>query len=382
MKTLFDMLLSVMVVMEIVKFDSSIVDAKPKAKGYAGPGPWDWQQSAPSNFPVFKPYPVNKLEQPDFMKINRNISVAIGETAYLPCRVKNLDKHTVSWVRADDVTVLSVGHLAFSSDKRISVVQVPRPRLSASDWNLSIENVTLSDDGMYECQVNTEPKINYKTFLTVKDLVKSPQADSPYYEVVDQAPADGFEQTHSVIKKHHKELDKEGFSMFLHDNGCICPKPQFKQDTSRQTNKRIEQQEIVMSIPGGSIQFIPSGHGIELECLVSGLATPPLSLYWEKGHKVVSAKERPGVSLETEKVAGVSRIGLYIGSTEISDTGNYTCVTDTDQTETVLLVVTQGNDDKSKRVPSARHTRHTSGEDKLLASVIVLGISVTSVILN
>ena len=97
-----------------------------------------------------------------------------------------------------------------------------------------------------------------------------------------------------------------------------------------------------MSIPGGSIQFIPSGHGIELECLVSGLSTPPLSLYWEKGHKVVSAKERPGVSLEAEKVAGVSRIGLYIGSTEISDTGNYTCVTDTDKTETVLLVVTQG----------------------------------------
>ena len=30
----------------------------------------------------------------------------------------------VSWIRAGDVSVLSVGHLAFSSDKRISVVQV------------------------------------------------------------------------------------------------------------------------------------------------------------------------------------------------------------------------------------------------------------------
>ena len=63
--------------------------------------------------------------------------------------------------------VLSVGHLAFSSDTRISVVQVSRPRLSASDWNLSIENVSLVDDGMYECQVNTDPKINYKVFLKV-----------------------------------------------------------------------------------------------------------------------------------------------------------------------------------------------------------------------
>ena len=48
------------------------------------------------------------------------------------------------------MTVLSVGHLAFSSDARISVVQVSRPRLSASDWNLSIENVSLVDDGMYK----------------------------------------------------------------------------------------------------------------------------------------------------------------------------------------------------------------------------------------
>ena len=32
----------------------------------------------------------------------------------------------VSWIRASDVTVLSVGHLAFSSDKRIGVVQVER----------------------------------------------------------------------------------------------------------------------------------------------------------------------------------------------------------------------------------------------------------------
>ena len=101
-------------------------------------------------------------------------------------------------------------------------------------------NATLSDDGMYECQVNTEPKINYKTFLSVKgksilvhiliyrpymanvsDHVKSPHADSPYYEVVDHDTAAGFEQTHSVIKKHHKELDKEGETILISTNIVI-----------------------------------------------------------------------------------------------------------------------------------------------------------------
>ena len=97
-----------------------------------------------------------------------------------------------------------------------------------------------------------------------------------------------------------------------------------------------------MIIPGGSIQYATSGSGVGLECLVSGLRNPPLSLYWEKGNKVVTAKERPGVSLETEKLAGVSRIRLYIGSTVLADTGNYTCVSDTAKTETVVLVVTLG----------------------------------------
>merc|ERR1712013_394860 len=200
------------------------VTAKPKPKGKADPEAWDWQHE-PSSYPVFKPvYPSIQLDQPQFLKINRNISVVVGETAFLPCRVKNLDTYTVSWIRAGDVSVLSVGHLAFSSDTRISVVQVPRPRLSASDWNLSIEGATLEDDGMYECQVNTEPKINYKVFLRVTDPASSPQADSPYYQVEDNRD---FQQTHSVIKKHHNEVEKDGFSMYLHEDGCICPKLQF-----------------------------------------------------------------------------------------------------------------------------------------------------------
>ena len=73
-------------------------------------------------------------------------------------------------MRAKDVKVLSVGSLAFSSDSRIGVLQVGRPRLSAEDWNLVIQNASKADEGMYECQVNTRQKINYKVFLTVLSL--------------------------------------------------------------------------------------------------------------------------------------------------------------------------------------------------------------------
>ena len=116
----------------------------------------------------------------------------------------------------------------------------------------------------------------------------------------------------------------------------------FIRGTSLRSDKQFYISEPTMTIPGGSIQYATSGDGVGLECLVSGLRNPPLSLYWEKGNKVVTAKERPGVSLETEKLAGVSRIHLYIGQAVLEDTGNYTCVSDTASTRTVLLVVTQG----------------------------------------
>jgi len=74
---------------------TTTVIAKPKAKGKADPEAWDWQHE-PSAYPVFSPYPTRKIDQPEFLKINRNISAVVGETAFLPCRVKNLDTYTVT----------------------------------------------------------------------------------------------------------------------------------------------------------------------------------------------------------------------------------------------------------------------------------------------
>jgi len=339
---------------------SNAVNGKPKAKGSPDPGPWDWQ-SEQASFPVFNPYPVNQMDKPEFLKTTRNVTVSVGETAFLPCRVKHLSSHTVSWVRASDVSVLSVGHLAFSSDARIGVVQVSRPRLSASDWNLSIKNASTSDDGLYECQVNTEPKINYKVFLKVKDPSKSPQADSPYYEVIDPpASREGFEQTHSVIKKHHKDLEKNGFSMYLHEDGCICPKPQFKKHQQKKDRKElVDVQDVSVQIRGGDIQYVTSGEEITLECHVSGLVTAPSLLLWKKGDREIRPRLKPGISLETEKVAGVSRASLYLASVSLADTGNYTCVTDV-KSHTVLLVVTQRYSEETRSYGVQHRQKSTS----------------------
>ena len=97
-----------------------------------------------------------------------------------------------------------------------------------------------------------------------------------------------------------------------------------------------------MRISGGSIQHYRVGQAVSLVCRVEGLPAPPLALYWERGNKVgavcssvlcsntlddllvkvVTAKHRPGSVLETEKLSGVSRVSLHLGSVELADTGH------------------------------------------------------------
>jgi len=318
----------------------SMAEAKAGPKGQADP--WDWQK----NYPVFQPYakPNHELpHKPDFLPIDPNVLVTVGQTAKLPCRVKNLFEHyTVSWIRAKDVSVLSVGHLTFSSDKRISVLEEPKPRMSASDWSLTIANASVEDTGVYECQINTDPKINKKFYLTVKEEPRDTQGDSPYYDVmvVDQhGQVSEYEKTHSKLKKH-KDLTNEidGFNMWLHDNGCICPKPQLKKHKG---HKNFSNKDPEMTISGGAVQYVTEGDGIELECTVSELQEPPHTLLWERRGQVLTVKDRPGISLEIVKNSGISRANLFLGNTVLEDTGNYTCVSDDMKPETILLVVTR-----------------------------------------
>lgn len=87
---------------------------------------------------------------------SRNITVAVGQTAYLHCRVAQLiDTAKVSWIRKKDLHVLSSGLVVFASDQRF---QVNHPEKS-ENWTLQIRYAQTRDSGIYECQVNTEPKI-------------------------------------------------------------------------------------------------------------------------------------------------------------------------------------------------------------------------------
>ncbi|XP_045621125.1 protein amalgam isoform X2 [Procambarus clarkii] len=81
---------------------------------------------------------------------------AVGRTAYLHCRVKHLGDRAVTWIRKQDVHVLTVGLFTYTTDDRFTALHSE----GSDDWTLRIASAQISDSGTYECQISTEPKMS------------------------------------------------------------------------------------------------------------------------------------------------------------------------------------------------------------------------------
>ena len=89
-----------------------------------------------------------------------------GGIAYLPCEVYNLNNLSVSWVRGHDSHILTVDRETFISDKRF--VSMHRKEKMSDTITLSIYQIKIQDQGHYECQVSSQPKISRIVELVVR----------------------------------------------------------------------------------------------------------------------------------------------------------------------------------------------------------------------
>ena len=69
-------------------------------------------------------------------------------------------------MRKRDLHILTSALLTFTGDGRFSVIH---PQTS-DEWKLEIKYVQSRDAGIYECQVNTEPKMNLAFELKVEGI--------------------------------------------------------------------------------------------------------------------------------------------------------------------------------------------------------------------
>ncbi|XP_018012301.1 uncharacterized protein LOC108669470 [Hyalella azteca] len=102
---------------------------------------------------------------PHLMDAPDEVTATIGGNAFLPCAVQHLGDRTVTWMRQQDLHILTAGPLTFSADERFRVLHPE----DSDDWTLHIKMVTPKDAGLYECQVNSDPKISREVTLTVKE---------------------------------------------------------------------------------------------------------------------------------------------------------------------------------------------------------------------
>ncbi|XP_055637805.1 zwei Ig domain protein zig-8-like [Toxorhynchites rutilus septentrionalis] len=118
--------------------------------------------AAPFTFPQLSP--ALSDNKPYFDDISpRNVTTVVDDTAVLKCRVKHKGNRTVSWMRKRDLHILTSSTHTYTGDQRFSVHHPP----DSDDWDLKISYAQPRDSGIYECQVNTEPKINMAVYLHV-----------------------------------------------------------------------------------------------------------------------------------------------------------------------------------------------------------------------
>ena len=85
---------------------------------------------------------------------------------------------------------------------------------------------------------------------------------------------------------------------------------------------------VVTRIHGPSLIRLSPGDTLTLECSVSHLLAPPTRLAWQQDGQLITPTSKPGVSLESEKLAGGSHTKLILVSVTAKDSGSYSCFAD------------------------------------------------------
>ena len=93
-----------------------------------------------------------------------NVSALAGVTTFLNCRVHKLGNKTVSWIKQNNLHLLTVGRYTYTSDLRFEASHTPH----SLDWTLTIRDPQPFDSGMYQCQVSTTPHMSTNIWLEVK----------------------------------------------------------------------------------------------------------------------------------------------------------------------------------------------------------------------
>nr|DAA02674.1 TPA_inf: HDC07559 [Drosophila melanogaster] len=120
--------------------------------------------------------------------------------------------HKVSWIRKRDLHILTAGGTTYTSDQRF---QVLRPDGSAN-WTLQIKYPQPRDSGVYECQINTEPKMSLSYTFNVVVVARAIPIDFNPQNLCPsrQEMCNSLCYLITIINDSHTELDNQNFDHY------------------------------------------------------------------------------------------------------------------------------------------------------------------------
>ncbi|KAK8751758.1 hypothetical protein OTU49_010183 [Cherax quadricarinatus] len=254
--------------------------------------------------------------QPSLASDQVNITAVLGHSVTLPCRVTNLRDRTVSWIRSRDLTVLAVDQLTVTTDSRFTVVHPEE----TEDWLLEIHGVVDTDEGTYDCQVNTHPKISTKFHLKVLP-------DRGQVSILD---------------------------LPVSDTGVISQSEVGAPEDDSALRVRVLGQRWVRLPTGGTLQLVCEVSGKALTELheYSLLYSDPLISWTLDAIPVTSLWPHTKVVVRESWGGDVVESQLEVKTLHPSDGGTYACLVPHAQPDRVTLTVTQSVETTSKLASS------------------------------
>ncbi|XP_069164045.1 uncharacterized protein [Procambarus clarkii] len=249
-----------------------------------------------------------KTQQPEFGPTESTVTVQEGQTASLPCVVLHLNDRAVTWLRRRDLHILTTGHHTYSADDRFQVVHSP----GSDQWTLVVTSAQLRDSGIYECQVNTDPKLSRPVTLNVYDST----------------------QPISVSKS----------KVFVANNTA----------STRDGHLRVE-------ILGPRELNIEEGSSLTISCLVTSTYGPSTLVYWYHDTRMIDyASARGGIKLKIDHDTGETTARLVVEKVGAEDSGMYSCVPAGSHPASVRVQVHQGNQEAAIQQAGMNETSSSS----------------------
>ncbi|XP_018789099.1 PREDICTED: uncharacterized protein LOC108969060 [Bactrocera latifrons] len=310
---------------------------------------------------------VNQLPIFDF-GLPRNITARTGQAeAAIKCRVERLDDKSVSWIRKRDLHILTVATATYTSDKRFQVTSSKDGR----EWTLHVKSPQARDTGIYECQVNTEPKMSMAFQLNIIEI----PADS---RAIISGPADlHFKVGSAIILSCHVQQPSVrdiGPIYWYRGEHIITPfELDEDEESNSDTNNNNNKNKHSHSNVGGDMST-PALTGNELAADVTAPITNAKALTAAAaGGSSAMAVTAPhdGLSNDitpdfTARIAMESQLGdtmksrLRISNAQTTDTGNYTCQPTTASSASVMVHVINDENPAAMQKSSASSMRITT----------------------